>query len=37
MLVVVWRWFNLKKVPRFSDQVINPRKDDWLKKAGKKK
>lgn len=37
MLVVAWRWFNLKKVPRFSDQVINARKDEWLKKAGKKK
>ena len=37
MLVVVWRWFNLKKVPRFSDQIVDVRKDAWLKKAGKKK
>lgn len=37
ILVVIWRWFNLKKVPRFSDEIINPRKDEWLKKAGKKK
>lgn len=37
MLVVLWRWLNLKKTTRFSDEMPNLRKETWLKKAGKKK
>lgn len=36
MLVVLWRWLNIKKASRFSDEMPNFRKDAWLKKAGKK-
>lgn len=37
MLVVIWRWLNLRKVARFSDEMPNVRKEAWLKKSGKKK
>ena len=37
MLVVIWRWLNIRKVARFSDEMPNLRKENWLKKAGKKK
>jgi len=36
MLVVLWRWLNIKKATRFSDEMPDLRKDAWLKKAGKK-
>lgn len=37
ILVVIWRWLNIRKIARFSDEMPNLRKDTWLKKAGKKK
>jgi hypothetical protein len=37
MLAVIWRWLNIRKVARFSDEIGDIRKDTWLKKAGKKK
>lgn len=37
MLAVIWRWLNIRKVARFSDEIGDIRKDTWLKKAGKKR
>lgn len=37
MMIVAWRYLNLRKVSRFSEEMVSTRKQDWLKKAGKKK
>lgn len=37
MMIVAWRYMALRKVNRFSEEVVSTRKQDWLKKAGKKK
>ncbi len=37
MLIAIWRWTGLKKIENFEDIVISERKQNWLKKAGKKK
>lgn len=37
IMIVAWRYLNLRKVARFSEEVISTRKQDWLKKAGKKR
>ncbi len=36
ILIVIWRWLNIKKTTRFSEESINISKQGWLKKAGKK-
>ena len=37
MLIAIWRWAGLKREAKFDKVVINERKQNWLKKAGKKK
>jgi FtsH-binding integral membrane protein len=37
MLIAIWRWTGLKREAKFDKVVINERKQNWLKKAGKKK
>lgn len=37
MMIVAWRYLAIRKVNRFSEEVVSTRKQDWLKKAGKKK
>jgi acid phosphatase family membrane protein YuiD len=37
MLIATWRWAGLKKAVKFDTNVVSERKQDWLKKAGKKK
>lgn len=37
LMIVAWRYLAIRKVVRFSDEIIATRKQDWLKKAGKKK
>jgi hypothetical protein len=37
MMIIVWRYLNLRKVSRFSEAIITTRKQEWLRKAGKKK
>lgn len=37
MMIIVWRYLALRKVSRFSEEMVSTRKQDWLKKAGKKK
>lgn len=36
IMIVAWRYMNLRKVSRFSEEMVSTRKQDWLKKAGKK-
>ncbi len=36
MLVVMWRWLNMRRVARFGEDTGSSRRDHWLKKAGKK-
>lgn len=36
MLVVFWRWMNMRRVSRFGEDTGSIRRDHWLKKAGKK-
>jgi len=37
MLIATWRWLGLKKAAKFDTEIVSERKQDWLKKAGKKK
>jgi hypothetical protein len=37
MMIIVWRYLNLRKVSRFSEAMVATRKQEWLRKAGKKK
>lgn len=36
-MIVAWRYIAIRKVYRYSDEIVSTRKQDWLKKAGKKK
>lgn len=37
MLIAIWRRLSLQKVAKFNTDIISERKQNWLKKAGKKK
>ncbi len=37
VMIIAWRYLALRKVSRFSEDMVSTRKQDWLKKAGKKK
>jgi len=37
MLIAVWRWVSLQRAENFEEIIIEERKKNWLKKAGKKK
>ena len=37
MLIAIWRWIGLQKVAKFDTDIVSERKQNWLKKAGKKK
>jgi hypothetical protein len=37
MLIAIWRWVSLQRAENFEDVIIEERKKNWLKKAGKKK